>query len=116
VTDTVRHVRDYLRFRYARSAEGSLTRPVGVGFRLDRLMGSGAQVVRADVLVDGQYAGLLHCPDHSSIYPWKEGGELEVELPRRLTDGKASFTVELRPRPGSDPVRLARAWVYEYLK
>lgn len=116
VTDTVRHVRDYLRFRYARSAEGSLTRPIGVGFRLDRLMSGSAQVVRADVLVDGQYAGLLHCPDHSSIYPWKEGGELEVELPRRLTDGKAGFSVELRPRPGSDPVRLARAWVYEYLK
>jgi len=47
---------------------------------------------------------------------WKEGGQCEVELPRALTDRKSTMTVELRPRPGSDPLKVARVWVYEYTK
>ena len=116
VTDTVRHVRDFLRFRVVRPVEAFRNRPMAVGFRLDRLGGPATKICQADVLVDGQPAGLLHCYTHNGVFPWKEGGELEVELPRALTDGKAAFTVELRPRLGSDPLRLARAWVYEYTK
>jgi hypothetical protein len=50
------------------------------------------------------------------VFVWAEGGECEVELPRALTDGKSSVTVELRPRAGSDPLQVARVWVYEYTK
>jgi hypothetical protein len=115
ISDSVRHVRDFLRFRVVRTVEAE-PRPVGVGFRLDRLGTSASSVCQADVFVDGVRAGLLHCFTHSSVFPWKEGGECEVELPRRLTDGKATFVVEVRPRTGSDPVRIARAWVHEYVK
>jgi hypothetical protein len=114
VTDTVRHVRDFLRFRFDRPDEASGQMPVCIGFRLDRLGAAGMALCQADVLVDGRPAGLLHVFTHNPTYPWKEGGEAEVELPRALTDGKASFMVEVRPRPGSDPLRIARIWVYEY--
>lgn len=116
VTDWVRHVRDFYRFRVDRPNEGQTTAPVAVGFRLDRLGGASLKVCQADVLVDGVPAGLLHVFNHNPVYPWKEGGETEVELPRALTDGKASFVVELRPRAGTDPLKLARVWTYEYSK
>ncbi len=116
VTDTVRHIKDYLRFQVVRPVSLHRHRPMAVGFRLDRLGGSHSKFCQADVLVDGQPAGLLHCYTHSGVYPWKEGGELEIELPRALTDGKASFTVEVRPRAGTDALRAARAWVYEYVR
>jgi hypothetical protein len=115
VTDSVRDIRDYLRFRVARSTETPEDRAIGLGFRLDRL-GSQLSVCQADVFVEGQPAGLLHSFSHNAVFPWKEGGECEVELPRALTDGRASFTVEVRPRPGSDPLKVARIWVYEYTK
>jgi hypothetical protein len=115
ITDSVRHVRDFLRFRVVRTAEAD-RRPAAVGFRLDRLGDPTTTVCQADVFVDGVHAGLLHCFTHSAVFPWKEGGECEVELPRATTDGKVAFTVEVRPRQGSDPLRIARAWVYEYLK
>lgn len=116
VVDSVRHVRDFLRFRVVRPGDVPVVRPYAVGFRLDRLGGQSSTVCQADVFVDGQPAGVLHSFTHSSVYPWKEGGECEVELPRALTDGKAAFTVEVRPRAGTDPLRIARAWVYEYTK
>jgi hypothetical protein len=116
VADTVRHVRDFLRFRVRRPSDASNDGGIGLGFRLDRFGGPTLTRCQADVYVDGQRAALLHVPTHNGVFVWKEGGECEVELPRALTDGKASFTVELRPRPGSDPLKVARAWVYEYVK
>ena len=116
VTDSVRHIRDFLRFRVVRPSDSIRTEPVCVGFRLDRMGGSTAGICQATVLVDGQPAGLLHSFTHSSQFPWKEGNECEVELPRALTDGRNSFTVELRPRLGTDPLKVARAWIYEYTK
>ena len=71
---------------------------------------------QAEVFVDGVYAGLLHSFTHNVAFPWLEGGEVEVELPLAATNGKGSFVVELRPRAGTDPLNLARAWVYEYSK
>lgn len=115
VTDTVRDIRTFLSFRVVRSGEFARGRPVGIGLRLDRLGGAGLTVCQADVFVDGQPAGLLHSFTHNPNFPWKEGNECEVELPRALTDGKAAFTVELRPRPGSDPLRVARVRVHEYV-
>jgi len=116
VTDTVRHVRDFLRFRVVRPSDTGRTRPIGIGLRLDRMGGTTAGICQATVLVDGQPAGLVHSFTHASLFPWKEGNECEVELPRSLTDGKSSFTVELRPRLGTDPLKVARIWVYEYSK
>ncbi len=116
VTETVRHVRDQLRFRVDRPNEASGSAPVALGFLLDRLGGNATQVCQADVYVDGAWAGLLHVATHSPVFVWKEGGETEVELPRALTDGRGSFVVELRPRPGSDPLQIARARVYLYSK
>jgi hypothetical protein len=115
ITDSVRHVRDFLRFRVQRPSDAQGDQGFCVGYRIERL-GSGMRITDADVLVDGFPAGLLHSSTHSSVFPWVEGGETEVELPRALTDGKASFVVEIRPRPGSDALRIARAWVYQYTK
>jgi hypothetical protein len=116
VTDSVRHIRDFLRFRVTRQEDADASFGVAVGFRLDRLGGPALTRCQADVFVDGQPAGLLHVYTHNEVYPWKEGGMCEVELPLAATRGKASFVVELRPRPGSDPLRVARAWVYQYVK
>src|SRR5947207_2198484 len=87
-----------------------------IAVSLDRLGGACMALCQADVKVDGMPAGLLHVFTHNPTYPWKEGSEAEVELPRALTDGKSSFVVEVRPRPTSDPVNIARIWVYEYSK
>lgn len=115
LTDTVRHVRDHLRFLLRRDVDAPLQRGLGVGLRLERL-GTGLGVCQADVYVNGQHAGLLHVVTHNPVFPWLEGGECEVELPRALTDGKATLQVELRPRPASAPLRVARVFVYEYTK
>lgn len=112
VTDSVRHIRDFLRFTVRRKRDAGCG--LAVGFRLDRLGGPGLQVCDADVYVDGAPAGRLHVFSHNPVFPWKEGGECEVMLPRRLTDGRSSLVVEVRPRNGSDPLKIARAWVYEY--
>lgn len=116
VTETVREVRDYLRFRVQPQTELMGEHGYAIGLRLDRLGGPNLGVCQADVFVDGRPAGLLNVFTHNAVFPWKEGGECEVELPRALTDGKSAFTVELRPRAGTDPLRVARLWVYEYLK
>lgn len=114
VTDSVRHIRDFLKFDVVRSEEND--RPLAIGLRLDRLGGPTLGLCQADVFVDGQPAGLLHVFTHNNVFPWKEGGECEVVLPIALTAGKAQMEIELRPRAGSDPVKVARVWVYEYLK
>jgi len=116
ITDSVRVVRSFYRFRVERPQPEQLDQPIGVGLRLDRLGGPELTVCQAEVFVDGEYAGLLHAFTHNVVFPWLEGGEVEVELPLATTNGKASFQVELRPRAGSDPLNLARAWVYEYSK
>lgn len=116
VGDTVRHVRDFLRFSVRRPSDAATDGGIAIGLRLDRLGGPTLGRCQADVYVDGQRAAVLHVTTHNGVFVWKEGGECEVELPRALTDGKASFQVELRPRPGSDPLKVARAWVYEYVK
>ncbi len=116
IGDSVRHIRDFLRFRISRPTDSATDRGLAVGFRLDRLGGPSLGVCQADVLVNGQPAGLLHVFTHNDVFVWKEGGECEVELPRALTDGQSTLTVEIRPRVGSDPVKVARVWVYEYTK
>lgn len=115
ITDDVRHIRDFYRFQVSRAAAAN-TAPIGIGFRLDRLGNSTLKLCQAQVFVDNQYAGLLHSFTHSAVFPWKEGGELEVELPRALTDGRSNFTVEVRPVSGTNPLQIARVWVYEYLR
>lgn len=115
ITDDVRQIRDFYRFRVDRGSTPA-QQPIGIGLRLDRLGGASLKYVQADVLVDGQPAGLLHCCTHNPVFPWKEGAEVEVELPRALTDNRAAFTVELRPRPGTDPLQLARIFVYRYTR
>jgi hypothetical protein len=113
VVDRVRHVRDYYRFRA--NIGPNTYRGYAVGLRLDRMgTPNSTGICQAEVYVDGQYAGLMHCFTHSNTFAWKEGGELEVELPRALTDGKNAFTIEVRPRASSDPLRLARVTVYGY--
>ena len=116
ITDSIRHIRDYLKFRVLRQWEPHQERPVAIGFRLDRLGGPDTSVCQAELYVDGDYAGLLHSFTHSGVFPWKEGGECEVELPIALTRGKASFEVEVRPVAGTDSLRVAHVWVYEYLR
>ncbi|MCA8949142.1 MAG: DUF2961 domain-containing protein [Planctomycetes bacterium] len=114
LSETVRHVRDFLRFDVQRPSEND--HPLAIGLRLDRLGGPSTQVCQADVFVDGEHAGLLHVFTHNGVFPWKEGGECEIELPIAVTKRKAGMTIELRPRPGSDPLKVARIWVYEYVK
>jgi len=118
VTETVRSIRDYLRFEVRPGAETATNHGYAIGLRLDRLGGSSMGVCQADVLVDGEYAGLLHVCTHNEVFPWKEGGECEVQLPRALTDNKTHFTVQLEPRtgPGIDDLNIARIKVYSYLK
>ncbi|MCR9245795.1 MAG: DUF2961 domain-containing protein [bacterium] len=116
VSEGVRHIRDFLRFQVVRGQDEFVDRPLTIGLRLDRLGGATMGVCQADVFVDGQPAGLLHVFTHNSVFPWKEGAECEVGLPIALTRGKPGVTVELRPRPGSDPLQVARIWVYEHLK
>lgn len=116
VGDSVRHIRDFLRFTVQRPQDSSHQLGLAIGLRLDRLGGPNLGLCQADVFVDGQAAGLLHVFTHNSVFAWMEGGECEVELPRSLTDGKAAVTVELRPRSGSDPLKVARVFAYEYVK
>jgi hypothetical protein len=116
ITETVRHIRDFLRFSVRRPVDGSTSRGLAIGLRLDRLGGPTLGLCQADVFVDGRPAGLLHVYTHNDVFVWAEGGECEVELPRGLTDGRSAVTVELRPRAGSDPLQVARVWVYEYTK
>lgn len=113
-TDTVREIRDYYRFRLPLGVE-TPNGGVGLGFCLDRPRTPSGGVCQADVFVDGQHAGLLHVWNSNSFFRWKEGGETEVEIPRRLTDGKGSVLVELRPRPGTEALRLGRIDVYRYI-
>jgi len=113
VTDEVREIRDFYRFRVPlRLDQGN--GGYGLGFCLDRDRLPGGGVCQADVFVDGQHAGLLHVWNSNEFFRWKEGGETEVEIPRALTDGKGSIEIELRHRPGTDPLRLARVDVYRY--
>jgi hypothetical protein len=115
LTGSVRHVRDYLRFLVRRPGDGQPHHGFAIGLRLDRLGGPTLGTCQAEVFVDGLPAGLLHVFTHNAVFPWKEGGECEVVLPLALTAGKATFTVELRPRPGSDPLAVERIWVHEFL-
>ena len=62
------------------------------------------------------YAGLMHSYSSNALNRWKEGGELEVELPRSLTDGKSRFTVEVRPVAGTAPLRIGQVTVHGYLR
>ncbi len=111
LTSYVRQVSGFYRFEVAAGTTG-LDRGVCLGFRLDR--GGAESFTQADVLIDGQQAGLLHAATSNQFYRWREGGDLEVELPRALTDGKTTFTVEIRPRQGGDPLRIGHIFVYRY--
>ncbi len=114
VTDDVRVIDTFFTFSVN---EPNLTNydAFCIGLRMDRDRGTGdGGIAQADVYVDGIWAGLLHSPQSNQWFRWKEGTELEVELPRPLTAGKTQFTVELRPRAGGDPFNLARLWLYGY--
>jgi len=117
VTDTVREVQSNYTFNV--SVPNPALYPMGyaLGVRLDRQRSPGVTTrAQAEVYVDGQYAGLVHAWTSNPTFRWKEGGELEVELPRALTAGKTQFTVEIRPRANTDPFNLARTWVYGYTR
>ncbi len=117
-TSTVREIASHYRFTVSLGDGGNWPSFVnfGLGCRLDRdKVGTGG-ICQAEVFVDGKYAGLLHSFTSNMFTRWKEGGELEVELPAILTRGKRSFTVELRPRATTEPFNLAGIEVYGYTK
>jgi hypothetical protein len=113
--DDGRDVRDFYRFD-VQSPQLRRYRGVGVGFRLDRPKIGDGGLCQARLFVDGVYAGLLHSYSSNALNRWKEGGELEVELPRSLTDGKSQFTVEVRPVSGTAPLRIGEVTVHGYLR
>lgn len=113
LSDEVRHVVDWYRFTVA-SPNLANNRGLCLGLRLDRLRVGSGGVCQARVYVDGYFAGLMHSFTTNPLEVWKEGGETEIELPRALTDGKASFVVELRPVTGSQPLRIGNVRVYAY--
>lgn len=117
VTDTVREIQTSYAFDVTVPNPSLYPTGYAIGVRLDRQRNPGVTTrAQAEVYVDGQYAGLVHAWTSNPTFRWKEGGELEVELPRALTDGKTQFRVELRPRANTDPFNLARAWVYGYTR
>lgn len=113
LTDEVRHVVDWYRFRVA-SPTLANNRGLCLGFRLDRLRVGSGGLCQARVYVDGYFAGILHSFTTNPVEVWKEGGETEVELPRALTDGKSNFVVEVRPVAGTQPIRVGNVRVYAY--
>ena len=113
MTDDVREIDGFYRFDVRFDSEKSYS-GIGLGFRLDRDRTPTTTFAQADVYVDGFHAGLLHAWNSNEFFRWKEGGELEVEIPAALTRGKSGFTVEIRPRPGTDAVNLARIEVFGY--
>lgn len=113
VTDDVRQVQDWFRFRVG-SPTLSNYNAIGLGFRLDRMRTGTGGVCQARVFVDGYFAGLLHTFTTNPLEHWKEGGETEVELPIALTAGKSAMTIEIRPVAGTEPLRIGRARVYGY--
>ena len=115
VTDDGRELRDWYRFR-ATVPPGAAAHGVCVGFRLDRPKVRGGDVCRAEIWVNGAYAGLLNSYTSNTLKRWKEGGELEVEIPLRLTDGVSRLDIEVRHVASSDPLRVGRIWLYGYDK
>lgn len=113
LADEVRTVQDFYRFQLAGPALANQS-ALGLGFRLDRMRTGSGGVMQARVFVDGYFAGLLHSFTTNPVEHWKEGGECEVELPKALTRGKATITVEVRPVPGTEPLRIGTITVYGY--
>lgn len=113
ITEDGREVRDWYRFPVS-GVELAKARGICLGFLLDRPKIGDGDICQARVYVDGLFAGLLHSATSNALDRWKEGGELEVELPRALTDGKESFIVEIRPVAGTDPLRIGRVDVVGY--
>ncbi len=116
IVEDVRELRSFYRFTFVPQNDPLRVGKYGLGFRLFHPKISGGSLLHADIFVDGRDAGLLHVATSNFVSPMKEGGECEVEIPVQMTKGRASFTVEIRPRPGSAPVQLAKAWVYQYHK
>lgn len=113
VTDEVREVFGSIQFDVAAPQLGTY-KGIGLCLRVDRpRLGLGG-LSQAEVFVDGSYAGLVHSWNSNGVVRWKEGGELEVELPRALTDGKNSFQVELRAVPGTTPLRVGQIGIVGY--
>lgn len=113
VQDTVRVVGSHYTFDVA-DPNLPTNDAFAIGVRLDRDRPGPGGICQADVFVDGAWAGLIHSSTSNQFFRWKEGGELEVEIPRSLTRNKTQFTVELRPRAGAEAFNLARVWVYAY--
>jgi hypothetical protein len=115
LADEGREVRDWYRFRVtAPRLDGY--KGLGVGFRLDRPRVGDGGICQARLYVDGVYAGLLHSFSSNALNRWKEGGELEVELPRASTDGKRDFVLEIRPVGGTEPLRIGAIEVFGYTR
>ena len=115
LTDDGRDVQDFYRCNVSAPSLATYS-GLCVEFRLDRQrLGTGG-ICQAELLVDGQPAGLLHSWTSNNRNRWKEGGELEVELPRNLTDGKASFVLEVRHVAGTEPLRIGAIRVHGYTR
>lgn len=115
LSDDGRDIRSSYRFR-VNSPQLAGNKGVCIGFRLDRERVAKGGVAQARLFVNGAYAGLLHSWTSNALNRWKEGGELEVELPRSLTDGLTTFDVEIRHEPGTLPVRVGAIRVYRYVR
>lgn len=115
INDDGRRIDDWYRFTVQVPGQQSY-RGFCVAFRLDRERVGDGGIAQADLFVDGRPAGLLHSATSNELNRWKEGGELEVELPRALTDGRSSFVVDVRPRAGTLPIRAGAIKVYGYTR
>ncbi len=115
ITDDVRDVRDWYRFQLTVPTPNQW-HGLCLGFRLDRQRVGDGGVCDAQIYVDGTYAGLLHSYTSNQLNRWKEGGEVEVELPRGLTDGKGALTIEIRHVTGTEPLVIGQVKVYGYAR
>ncbi|MBK8978324.1 MAG: DUF2961 domain-containing protein [Planctomycetes bacterium] len=113
LTDEGRDVQDWYRFTVSDPRLAGY-RGVCLEFRLDRQRVGNGGIAQADVLVNGMPAGLLHSWTSNERNRWKEGGELEVELPRTLTDGLTSLQIEVRHVVGTEPLRIGAIRVHGY--
>ena len=117
VTDTVRELDLLTSLEFTVDvARVDTSHGLAIGFRLDRRRTGEGGLAQAEVFVNGQYAGLLHAWNSNEFFPWKEGTELEVEIPKALTDGVGELHIEVRPVAGSGALRFARVFMYNYLR
>ena len=115
LADEIREVQDWYRFTISNQGLDSYE-ALGIGMRLDRMRTGSGGVCQARVYVDGYFAGLMHAYTTNPLEHWKEGGETEIEFPKVLTAGKLSMVVEIRPVPGTSPLRIGAVRVHGYTR